>query len=52
MTRQLKVSYSDISFILEQYNAIHHMLATFGWGATMSDEHSDSTLSLAKIHAL
>ena len=52
VTCQLKVSDSDISSALEHYDAIHQMLATSGWGTPMSDEHNDSTLSLAEVHAL
>ena len=46
------MSESDISSAFEHYNVICHMLATSGWDALMSNERSDSTLSLAKVHAL
>ena len=52
MTCQLKVSNSKISLALEHYDAIRQMLATSDWGATMFDEHGDSTLSLAEVHVL
>ena len=46
----LKVRDSNISLALEHYDVIRQMLATYGWGAPMFDEHGDSTLSLAKVH--
>lgn len=52
VTYQLKVSDSDIYSSLDHYDAIRHMLATFGWGAPVSNKHSDSSLSLAEVHAL
>ena len=52
MTCHLKVSDSDISSALEHNDAIRQMLATSGWGAPMFDEHGDSTLSRAEVHAL
>ena len=39
VTIYLEVSDSDIFSSLENYDAIRQMLATFGWGAPMSDEH-------------
>lgn len=52
VTYQLKECGSDISSSLNYYDAIRHMLATFGWGAPVLDEHDDSCLSLAEVHAL
>lgn len=52
MTCQLKMSDSNISLALEHYDAICQMLATSGWGIPMFDEHGDSILSLAEVHAL
>ena len=52
MTSQLKVSESDISSSFEYYDAILQMLSAYGWGAPMSNEHNDSTLSLVEVHAL
>lgn len=53
MTSQLKVSDSDISSNhLVHYDVIRQMLVASSWGAPMSDEHGDSTLSLEKVHAL
>ena len=52
MSRQLKVNDKDISSTLEHYDAIHQMLAASSWGAPMSDEHNDKSLSLVEFHVL
>ena len=52
VTCKLKVSDSNISLALENYDPNCQMLATSIWGAPMFDEHGDSTLSLAEVHAL
>ena len=46
------MSDSDISSALGHHDVVCQMLATFGWGAPMSDECGDSTLSLVEAHAL
>ena len=52
VTSQLKVSDSDISSALGHHDVVCQMLAISGWGAPMSDECNDRTLSLAEVHVL
>ena len=49
MTKHLKVSDSDILSTLEHYDTIRQMLVASGWGAPMTDELSDSCLSLVVL---
>ena len=44
------MSDSDISLALGHHDVVHQMLATSSWGTRMSDERSDSTLSLVQVH--
>ena len=48
----MKVNDSNLSLALENYDAIHQILTTFGSSAHMFDEHGNSTLSLEEVHAL
>jgi hypothetical protein len=41
-----------IATAIEHFDVACQMLAMFGWGTPMTDEHDDSGLSLAKFHSL
>lgn len=43
---QPKVSDSQITTTIEHFDDTHQMLALFGWGTPMLDEHGDISLSL------
>lgn len=48
----MRVGERDITSTSEHFDATRQLLVVYGWGAPMTDEHSDGYLSLIEIHSL
>ena len=49
---QLKVSDNMIAIAIEHFDVSRQMLAIYGWGTSVTDEHYDGALSFEEYHAL
>ena len=43
---------NQVATTIEHFYVVLQMLATYGWGTPVIDEHNDSSLSLTEFHTL